>query len=496
MWQSRLQSMRFSFALALATSLASSSAFGAGFYITDIGARGMGRAGALVARSDDLLAIHYNPSGLSLLKGLHVQGDMQIVQYNVTFERHCPCLPDGALDRETIEADLERGFAENPVKSDTPLFIPFLSAAYGLDFLDITVAFALWGPTSGRHNYGELPPPDRPSFLERTNEFPQRYSGLEMINLEANIAFGLAMSPIDGLRLGFTAMIFQNGADQTVHLWANLESFALGPEDPTLDIPILFSFKESLGFNWVVGASYDLPFLDGLSIGASFRGKRDIRTDGTIDVNLPAKLNGVATVDGDRVTVELATAPIARAGIQYGIQRLFSAEFAFVWEGWQSHDDVVIRPQNIEFQIQGMDPVQLPKIVAERRWKNSWSTRLGGEIQVLEPYLGIRAGWFYEPTAIPDDRLDPSRMDFNKHGIALGLSTTWFGFTLEVSGMAILMQSRDITDSQTKLISPLAGTPGANPDYETFIANGHYSGRYFIFGASLHFALDPLLEEI
>lgn len=475
----------------LAVSFMTTPALAGGFYAADVGARGMARGGAFVAAPDDVIAMHYNPAGLSLLKGFHLQADVQLVDYSMTFARTCPCTPEGVNPER--DAELEAIFAENPAKTDTLLAIPFLGLAYGLDFLDLTLAVGIWGPTSGRHDYGDLPEATAPSFPTRALDQPNRYSGITMNTLEANIAFALALSPFEGFRLGATAILFQNGNDQTLHLWANILGEA---EDPNYDVPIVFSFKENTALNWQVGASYDIPYVPGrLSLGAAFRGKRDIRTGGTIDVTLPTELEAAASVTGDKVTVELSTAPIFRGGIQYMIEKLFRAEVAFVWEGWSAHDDIVIRPQNIEFEITIPEPttVALDQIVASRRWKDTWSIRAGGEINLLEPYLGIRAGYFYEPSAIPVTRLDPSRVDLDKHGVGIGLSTTWFGATVELSGMYIALKSTEITNSEVKLISPL---PTGDPDKVTTIGNGKYSGQYFIFGASLRFALDPLLEEL
>jgi long-chain fatty acid transport protein len=462
----------------------------------------MARGGAFIAAPDDLLAIHYNPSGLSLLKGLHVAGDLQIVGYQMTFERSCPCLPDGTPDKEAKEAALQAGFDANPSKTNTPIAIPFLGLGYGIDFLDLTLAFGIWGPTSGRHNYGELPGATAPSFPTRAAEQPGRYSGLEVVSLEANFALGLALSPFEGLRLGASVMIFQGGNDQTLHLWANLPSLVAGPEDPNFDVPVTFAFKENLKLTWQVGAAYDIPYIPGrLTLGASFRAKRDMRTNGTIEVGLPEKLADVATVTGDEVTVELSTAPIFRAGLQYAIDKVFRVEGAFVFEGWSAHDQVVVRPQNISFQLaldqdgDGMnDTIALDKIVANRFWRDTWSLRLGGEINLFEPYLGIRAGYFYEPTAITLDRVDPSRVDLDKHGIGAGVSTSWYGVTLEVSGMYVALTTGVATESKTRIVSPLAFDGGENN--VTTIGNGTYSGRYLIFSASLRFALDPLLSII
>ena len=80
------------------------AASAAGFYLSDIGTRGMGRAGAFVASPDSLLAIHYNPAGLSHLQGVNAEASVTFVNMNVDFSRKCPCLIDRS-DLQGMTAD-------------------------------------------------------------------------------------------------------------------------------------------------------------------------------------------------------------------------------------------------------------------------------------------------------------------------------------------------------------------------------------------------------
>src|SRR5262249_15945464 len=145
---------------------------------------------------------------------------------------------------------------------------------------------------------------------------------------------------------------YQNANDQTLHLWLNAASLASEPEQTNLDVPIRLKFRRNFALNWAVGASYQ-P-ISGLTIGASFRGKRSIRSDGTLDLDLPNFLKGIGTVEGRDFTIELNTAPITRVGVEYAIPKLFKAELAFVYEYWKAYDQIVVRPENIVVTINGM----------------------------------------------------------------------------------------------------------------------------------------------
>ncbi len=493
--------------LALTLLLSPTAAFAGGFYVSDIGTRALARGGAFVASPDSVLAMHYNPAGLSLLRGLHTELSVQLVSMNAKFQRSCPCVDPalGSLDDDTA---LQSIYDANPVESNTPIAIPFLGIAYGLPWLDLTIGAGVWGPTSGRFDWGSPPDPNRPSFAQDSIAQPQRYSGIQMRNIEVNFALAVGMRPLPsllpGLRIGAAAMGYQSGNNQSLHLFVNSPTLANGPEDPELDVPVVLQFRENFKLNWAVGASYEI--IEGLSLGSSFRGKRSIRAPGTLTVGLPERLQGVVSLNGrdgtdgrplvGDIEAELNTAPIWRTGVQYKIDKLFSAEVAFVYEGWSTHDQVIIRPQGIQLSALGMDS-ELGNIISVRNWKDTYSIRVGGEVDLFKPLLGIQAGYFYEPSALRDGtdgepaRLDASRIDLDKHGVSLGLSLAFYGFRLDVSGMYVQMLTTTITNSAVAMVAPLE-LPGGDRLLTT-ITNGTYSARLLIGSVKLSFALEDLL---
>lgn len=483
--------------LTTAMLLAPTSARASGFYLADVGTRGMARAGAFVAAPDSLLAVHYNPAALSLLKGLQFTADLQLVNLDMRYERKCPCLPSSNPNAAAEDAALEEIFDKNPAEANTVLAIPYLSVGYGLPFLDLTIALAAWGPTSGRHNWGELPNAAAPSFLDASRREVTRYSGLEMRTLEANFGLGFGLRPlpdlVPGLRLGASILGYQSGNRQTLSIFANVA--VPGAESPDRDVPAVLDFLMPFGLNWQLGASYEI--IPGLTLGTSYRGKRSFTTDGTLTADLPASLQGVASVEGNNIEVSLATAPIWRAGLEYRLPGVARVEGAFVWEGWSAHNQVTITSKDIAIVVNGMS-VPLPPIPVPREWQDSWSLRLGGELNLLEPLLGVQAGYYFEPTAVPQERMDPSRVDLDKHGFSLGLSTTFFGATLSVSGQYVILSGVEVRNGVRTQIAPFVDAAGntVNPEVITVVNNGNYSGQYFIGSASLSFALDPLLGAL
>lgn len=465
----------------------------AGFYITDIGAKGVARAGALVAAPEGPLAVHYNPAGLSLSKGLQLELSMSLVTLEAQFQRKCPCVDPSVYGEGTAAADaaLEADFDGNPEETSASLLVPFLGLSYGFEPWDLAIGLAAYAPNAGRSELGLIGSAQAGSFPQIARYRPGRYSALEAPNLELNYALALSFSPIEGLSVGAGVYFFQAGASQRLHLYMDA-SRIYGPEDPNWDVPVLVDFLSDPGFNWGAGISYALPFLKELSVGASFRAAREISARGTIDVDLPTNIAELGSVQGKAIDVSLETAPIVRAGVQYRWPGLFAVEAAWVWEGWSVTDQVLIDPVDATFQL-GDNSFELDDIVYERHWRDTWSLRLGGELELWKPAFAAQLGYFYEPSAIPQEWLDVSRIDLDKHGFSVGLNAEWRGIGLVVSGMYVMMDSVEVTEGRAHRITPV-GLLSDEP-HATTVNNGVYSGSYWIANASLSFSLDRFLAD-
>lgn len=476
--------------------LVPSPALAAGFYTGDVGARGLARGGAFVAAPDSVLAAHYNPAGLSLLRGFHSLVDVSLVDFSSSFDRRCPCADPNLERAAEFDAALEAGFVDaGAATSRTPLVIPFLGLAYGFEPLDLTVALSVHAPTSGRHDWGAPPPTSGRGYVNAATDFPGRYAAHEVKNVELNSALSVALQPLPGLRIGGSFIVFLTQSEQTQTLWANLPDFPTGPEDPRFDVPITFSLSPSYFLNWAVGASYEI--VDGLSIGSSFRAQRHLRGDGKLQADLPRFLRDPdtneplfgAAINGEDTELELDIAPIFRAGIEYRMPGLFRAEAAVVWEGWSAHENILLRPKDVAIDLMGQR-IDIPEIVIDRRWKDTVSLRFGGEIEALEPHVGLRAGYFYESSAIDDERLSLSRIDRPKHGLSVGASKSFAGLTIELAVSYIFFTTAEIDDSAVPVVAPFPVEGGlGSTELVSTVGNGTLASRFLIAALSVGYRL-------
>jgi long-subunit fatty acid transport protein len=455
----------------------------AGFYLSDLGARGLARGGAFVASPDTLLAMHYNPAGLAGQRGALAELDLSLFSGSFTIERKCPCVyPDRITDQDpaALDAAIASGFGVTENRAGARV-IPFLSLGYGFETLDLTIAAAAYGPHGAGYEWSGR------DYAEAL-QLDTRYSLVEADSIEANYQLAVALSPLPGLRIGASFFLYQVKSTQFLHIYANtlLTPFAenvstiIENNDQPFDIPIELAF-ERIAPGWSVGASYEL--LDGLSLGASFRGPRPVKASGRLNAELPPILSEAEIAienGGGDVEVRFTLPAIARAGVAYRVPGLFNAEVAAVWEGWSVHDKIEIQADTVRLTVGEDLASSLGTITLQRQWQNTMSLRVGAELELFAPRFTASAGYFYEPSAIPAQRLSASAIDSEKHGISVGARVGLFGATIELALAQVLMAGREVTDSTVELPAPLRNRTPEDQDafgtdrYQTRIGNGAY----------------------
>ena len=112
----------------LALSLAvttTSPAFAGGYFSGEKGAHASGRAGAFTAKADDIMAVAYNPAGLSKLDGWLLQVGNRFSYNAYEFTRK------PTLDWGNLENGVPPYVTFAPVENETPwqLLDPLLGAA-------------------------------------------------------------------------------------------------------------------------------------------------------------------------------------------------------------------------------------------------------------------------------------------------------------------------------------------------------------------------------
>ena len=157
--------------------------------------------------------------------------------------------------------------------------------------------------------------------------------------------------------------------------------------------------------NYSFNAGFMYKPTESVALGLTYRSKADAEFDGDI------KINGSKVA---KVKMDYDHPDQIQAGIRYRPHDKISMEADLVWTYWRHN----------EYQTEYFTPYLIVPGVDhktyDRDWKNTNQLRLGIEWQALD-FLAVRAGYFYDPTPIPDDSFDMMWPDADRKTYSIGL---------------------------------------------------------------------------
>jgi hypothetical protein len=361
-------------------------AHGAGYMVSEIGPKAIGRSGAFVVNPDDPTAMWLNPAGLSAVKGAQVYFGSSLVRLKSSFLRSCrpTCEPTPyerlyGTDRAVVGE--HPGHAEGGFEGDTssqPLLgtvalpsngtannisfgrvVPFVAVSLNGDLLGapgLGLGAAIYGPNTGGVQYGPDACDTLTTSAERNickaaqpminmaaekNMWPQssaegvqRYSIIEAHPVEVfyEIAASYRLNRYFGLGLG---LAFETiGTRQRVAFSVDKD----GRETRYRDVDV------SLDLNAYYVPTVILGFTSnpvaGLHVGGSFIPPRLARARGPIALDTHPNSDvqsdlGLTFDDSQAQAIgAFATPAVARVGIAYNFAPWWDVELAVVREFW------------------------------------------------------------------------------------------------------------------------------------------------------------------
>jgi long-subunit fatty acid transport protein len=230
-------------------------------------------------------------------------------------------------------------------------------------------------------------------------------------------------------------------------------------------------------------------------VGASFDTPYDIKGKAKLNISMPdAPIFDYATVDGDKVKLNVPFPWIARFGVQVKPTKELRTELAFVTEGWSRQKKIGVDPQDIWLRgIIGVMDFEVGRVDIDRRMNNTWSGRLGGEYDFTAKVpLFVRAGFMLENSAFKDQVLTPITLDSKKLITSLGITwrvSKWVD--VDVTYGHVFLQDRKIRNSE--IAQPNSIRPGSTT--HNIIANGDYVMEADYFGLGLTYRPSAADEE-
>ncbi len=349
---------------ALALSVVSTTAQAGGFLLNDHGAKATGRVDAVSATVTDGSAIFYNPGGVGAAEGTHIYLGASLIMPSSTFN-------DEASGTAT---DSETGVAVTP------------NAYFHTQTHEIV-----------RVGLGFFTP------FGSSLEWPETSPGRDISRKSSLRTFYI--TPVVGLDLGkwIEGLTVGAGIDFIPSTVSIERDLIFGNEVGSVELN-----GNGFGVGTRVGAQYRAPFLKGLSLGASWRSEARIRYEGGSDFDIAEPFRSSLPPDGD-IEAQVTLPAMFQGGIAFGVSGL-EIEADLQWVGWSSVDSLDI------------DLADGSQTIDVRNYEDVFTYRLGVEYDIASAGLAVRAGYAYDPTPIPVERLSVSLPDINRNVVSAGAS--------------------------------------------------------------------------
>jgi long-subunit fatty acid transport protein len=374
-----------------------------GIYSGTKGARVAGRAGAFVAKADDLLAMEYNPAGLAKIDGWVVQLSNRFSYNQIIFDRS-----PAYYGSDPVEFYRVRN--EQPFQG----IDPFLSIGsdFGLDDWGFGLSFST-PPGIGRVRFpeGGMLPEDRPEGAQRymmVSRDAQIVSYSVSAAYKFNDLFGLGVTAqwLHVPRLEYSLVVSPVVNDSSV----GKKNAVRGPNDSLSTVSGSDPFIPSLIFGgWVkptafleAGLSLSVPIGNIATSSQMSLERVEATPEGGIGhSDIPLSRDGVPAND---VRVFIPLPMLLRAGLRYihkrGEDTLWDIEFDVSYQGWSRAKNFTVESNGLVATDQDFE-IPVGTVQLAKEWKDSFTLALGGDVVVIPKKLTFRGGLGYE-SAVSD----------------------------------------------------------------------------------------------
>ncbi len=429
------------------------TAWSAGYFASDVGARGLGQGGAFVVGADDLTGMYYNPAALGNLSGPQVMVDVAGVHQAVHFDR----LDEGSLQFEEVSNE------------GLPMIVPTVGVAHDFGVERLMVGFGFYSPYA----------PD----LAYPQEGAQRYTLTDSTLLSANVGPSVAFEVHPWVTVGVGVAWSFLYVSQDLTATASIDG---GTDDALFDIDSSFAVSDFLAVTGNLGVVVGPP--EGLwSAGVAVQ--LPTRYSATGELVLDFSENAYYTGEGvgtgqvitsettsDEVTLDLTLPLVVRAGVALRPLEKLSVELAGVYERWRVVEELRMTDVYLVIETTEQPVVMTEDIVIPANYQDAFSVRLGGAYAVSER-LKARAGVFFETSAVPESNLGVGLVDGNKVGYGLGLSLqATESLTVDAAfGQSFLFPQEATRSTVSQVaVDPLTNDIGSGK----FVGRGTYRSRF------------------
>ncbi|MBU5615134.1 OmpP1/FadL family transporter [Geomonas azotofigens] len=377
---------------------------GAGFKVSEQGAKAMAMGNAFAAQADDPSALYFNPAGIAFLPGIQMSlGALGILVPQTEFKGTTPLSGTAPLDTGTTTA-IEHSRRDIVIA-------PTLYASYALDTLPLCFGFGVnatyplsksWSDSSVFRNQVQI-------------------ASIKPVNFQPTVAYRF-----DDLKLGVAA-----GIDVTYAVVSLQKSLYSPAIDPTAPAPPFGAYE--LGSLGVDGTGTDVGYNFGLlwkprsdlNLGLAYRSKITLGIEGDANylATTPTGMGAIGLADSavfpytrarasSRASTSIPLPDTLDVAVAWRPTRQLTLEFDATRTGWSSFKKLEIHFDSPQFAAFNNQP-------DPKNWRDVWSYKFGAQYQV-NPRLALRAGYSFDESPVPNETVDPLLPDADRHSFSVG----------------------------------------------------------------------------
>ncbi|MEK7866092.1 MAG: outer membrane protein transport protein [Planctomycetota bacterium] len=207
------------------------------------------------------------------------------------------------------------------------------------------------------------------------------------------------------------------------------------------------------GFSFNVGVHAKLS--DTVRAGAYYRHSLALDMDGEFDAErLNTVVFGAAGSFETDEDLELTLPGTVGFGVAWQATPEFLVEVDGEYNTWEVFDTVDVDLENSLNSGAGAPVITSATLTQHPEWESSWAARVGGQYSVSK-CVDLRLGYFFDETPVPDDTLEATIPDADRHGITTGAGFRCGSWIFDFAYMAVFTGDRDVNNTYSGPQNPV-----------------------------------------
>ena len=402
------------------------SASAAGFRLLETDNVGQGQAHAMVAGVTDSAAVYYNPAAMAELEKYGAKAGFEIID------------PKTKVTQSSANSET----------ANESYAVPHIYSVKKLQDSGIAIGFGVFSNFGAGTQYSIYSPLRYEATVTQLRTTTANVSGAMSLDL---VSIGL------GLNYMTSKVIYNSMYPFT---GAGADGYAL---------------MEGSGSSFGINAGLLFKATDAIKIGLAYRSPMSAKLKGTMHIeNFPSPLLPILTghgITGDDYSSDAETTVnfpgIATAGVNINITEAFSMEVDADMTQWSSFDKLEF---TFASPLSHDGTTLLPSTSKkDQKWKDTVSIRAGVAFK-YDSQLTLRAGYYIDPSPVPDDTFTPRIPDADRNVITVG-------FSYAAEDKYVVDASFAYVNMGTRTVSNSVGAPATD-------VSGDYNTTANVFGVS------------